>query len=132
MTSALLPVMVVRIGLVFPVGVRMRLPSTLDPRLSTLFTAGFLFHLHVELHAGDLPPLSSRDAQAPALELEFFEFALQLASSDAEINQRAEEHVAADPAEDVQVKSFHWSLGLAASARGVAPPAASSFIRLAA
>ena len=61
----------------------------------------------VELHAGNVGLLPAGDMDMPAVEFEFFEFVFQRARIDAEINQRAEEHVAADAAENVQIKRFH-------------------------
>jgi len=57
----------------------------------------------VELHAGNVGLLPAGDMDMPAVEFEFFEFVFQRARIDAEINQRAEEHVAADAAENVEV-----------------------------
>ena len=62
---------------------------------------------HIKLDSGDVRLLSARDAQAPAVELELFQFALQSVSIDAKVNHRADEHVAADAAEDVEIKRGH-------------------------
>ena len=66
--------------------------------------------MHVELHAFDAGLVLARNVQVIAVELELPEFALQPARVHAQINQRADEHVAADAAEDVEVKRFHWSM----------------------
>src|SRR5437762_10659396 len=62
---------------------------------------------HFELHSVDARFPCARRNGLPALELEFPEFALDGPYVDAEINQRAEEHVAADAAEDVEIESVH-------------------------
>ena len=61
----------------------------------------------IELHAGDAGFLLARNVEVIAVELEFLQLAFQLARVHAEVEQRADEHVAADAAEDVEVKSFH-------------------------
>ena len=63
--------------------------------------------MHVEFHAFDAGFLFARDVQVVAVELQFFKFVLQLVRVRAQINHRADEHVAADAAEDVEVKRFH-------------------------
>ena len=45
--------------------------------------------------------------ELPTAELEFPEFTLQRASIHTDINHRADEHVAADAAEDVEIKRVH-------------------------
>ena len=77
--------------------------STLDPRLSTIF------HLHIEFNPGDAGFLFAENVKMPAVELQFFQLAFQFARVHAQINQRADEHVAADAAEKIEVKRFHFS-----------------------
>src|SRR5438046_9850963 len=62
---------------------------------------------HVEFHAGDVGFLSAGDADVPSVELEFFQFLLQCPGIDAKIEHGAEEHVAADAAENVEVQCLH-------------------------
>ena len=66
--------------------------------------------MHVELHAGDAGFLLAREVQVIAVELELLQLALQPMRVHAQINQRADEHVAADPAENVEIKRFHFLL----------------------
>src|SRR3989442_10340877 len=63
--------------------------------------------MHIELDSADVRLLSARDAQVPAVELELVQFALQNVNIDAKVDHRAHEHVAADAAEDIEVKSLH-------------------------
>ena len=44
------------------------------------------------------------------IQLEFAELASQFARIHAQVNQRADEHVATDAAENVEVKGFHIDL----------------------
>ena len=51
------------------------------------------------------------------LETEFAQFALQLVRIDSEVDQRSDEHIAADAAENIEVKClFHVEADSAASA----------------
>src|ERR1035437_1174823 len=63
--------------------------------------------MHVELHAFDGGFVLARDVKVVAVDLEFGEFAFEFARVHAQINQRADEHVASDATEDVEVKCFH-------------------------
>jgi hypothetical protein len=64
--------------------------------------------MHVKLHAFDGGLVLARDVEVIAVELEFTEFVLEFVRVHAQINQRANEHVAADAAEDVEIEGFHF------------------------
>ena len=64
-------------------------------------------HVNVEFHAGDGRFLAARNVQVITLQRQLSQLTLQLASIHTQINQRAEKHVAADSAEDVQVECAH-------------------------
>jgi hypothetical protein len=66
--------------------------------------------MNVKLHARDSLSFLPPDVQVIAIHLELREFTFQLARVHAQINQRANEHVAADAAENVEVKSLHLIL----------------------
>ena len=65
--------------------------------------------MDVKFHACDAGLLLARDVQVITVELQFLQLALQPAGIRAEVNQRADEHVAADAAENVEIKCFHFS-----------------------
>jgi hypothetical protein len=65
--------------------------------------------MDIKLHAGDAGFLLARDVEMIAVEFQLLQLALQLARIRAEVNQRADEHVAADAAENVEIKRFHFS-----------------------
>jgi hypothetical protein len=65
--------------------------------------------MDIKLHAGDAGFLFARDVEVIAAEFQFLQLTFQLAGIRAEVNQRADEHVAADAAENVEVKRFHFS-----------------------
>jgi len=88
--------------------------------------------VHIEFYATDARLLASRDMDVPAVELEFFQFVFERMSTQAQVDHRAEKHVAADAAEDVEVKRFHWSCDLEVLGLDPPPAAASSLIWLAA
>jgi hypothetical protein len=66
-----------------------------------------LRQVHVELDTLDAVLLPAFNVQMIAGELEFLQFAFERFGLDTEIEQRAEEHVAADAAEEVEIKRFH-------------------------
>jgi hypothetical protein len=65
------------------------------------------FEVNVELGAGDAGLRAAADMQVVAIELQPAEAAFQFAEINAEVQQRTEEHVAADAAENVEVKGLH-------------------------
>src|ERR1051325_7881737 len=62
---------------------------------------------HIELNTVNIRFVCTRHMELPAGEFEFSEFTLQRASIHTHINHRADEHVAADAAEDVEIKRVH-------------------------
>jgi hypothetical protein len=66
-----------------------------------------VFDVHIELHAVDPGLLPAGNVEVITVEPEFLQFLLELADLDAQVDQRAEEHVAADAAEQVEIKRFH-------------------------
>lgn len=73
------------------------------------------FDMHIEFCPGDRAFLIAPHMQVIALEAELAQFALELLRVDAEVNQRTDEHVAAEAAEDIEVKCFHVDIDSAAS-----------------
>ena len=68
-----------------------------------------ILQMHIELYAFDVGFLSASGMQVVVVELELLEFVFQLLEIDAQIEHRADEHIAADPAENVEVDSFHFN-----------------------
>jgi hypothetical protein len=64
--------------------------------------------MNIKLHAGDAGFLFARDVKMIAAEFQLLQLALKPARIRAEVNQRADEHVAADAAENIEVKRFHF------------------------
>ena len=67
----------------------------------------FVSEMNVELRPGNGSAFPAANVEVISLEPELSQFALEGAHIQAQVNHRAQEHVAADAAEDVQVKSFH-------------------------
>ncbi len=65
--------------------------------------------VNVKLDASDGRLLLARDVEVPAIELELVQLAFELARIHTEIQQRGDEHVAGNAAEQVEVKSLHAS-----------------------
>ena len=66
-----------------------------------------VFQVNVELRSFDLKTFGAFDVQVVTVEVQLREFVLELVKINAEIQHRADEHVAADAAEDVEIESLH-------------------------
>src|SRR5688572_23862963 len=62
----------------------------------------------VELHALNAGLVFARGMDVVFVEAKFGQLALQLFQRDAEIDQRAVEHVTADAAKNIEVECFHF------------------------
>jgi hypothetical protein len=61
----------------------------------------------IELDAADAGFLAARDVEMPAVQPQFLQFPLDPRGIHAQINERADEHIAADAAENIQIQGFH-------------------------
>jgi hypothetical protein len=68
-----------------------------------------LFEMHVEFRPRDARPLPARHVEVIAIQTELRQLAFELFDVKAQVQHRADEHVTADAAEDIEVKSFHDS-----------------------
>jgi len=59
--------------------------------------------VNVEFDARDLGLLRAGDVQMVTAEIQFLQFAVQLRGIHADIHERAEQHVATDAAENIQI-----------------------------
>ena len=71
----------------------------------------FLLHMHIELRPGDVRALLARGVKVVAFQPELLQLVLELLEVHAHIEQRSDEHVSADAAENIEVKSLHHNLG---------------------
>jgi hypothetical protein len=65
--------------------------------------------MDIKLHAADAGFLLARDVKMITVEFQLLQLVLKPARIHAEVNQRADEHVAADAAENIEIKRFHFS-----------------------
>jgi len=63
--------------------------------------------MDIEFHAGDAVLLAAGVVEVELIETELGEFRLEGMPVDAQVEQGADEHIAAHAAEQVQVKLFH-------------------------
>jgi hypothetical protein len=63
--------------------------------------------MHRKLHARDVILLTAFGVQMVTVEPQFLQLVFELVRIEAQVNHRAEEHVAAQAAENIQVKGFH-------------------------
>lgn len=75
--------------------------------LVTVFMVMVMTEMDVKFDSADLRFLRAGDMQVPAIELQLFQFGLQAVGIDAKVDERADEHIAADAAEDVEIQGFH-------------------------
>jgi len=69
-----------------------------------------ILQMDVELHAFDIGFLTASSVEmVVVVELELLEFGFELFEVDAQVEHRADEHITADPAENVEVDSFHFN-----------------------
>jgi hypothetical protein len=66
-----------------------------------------VFQVNVKLRSGDSGFFLARDVEVIALDPQFLQFVFELMRIDAKVEQRTQKHIAADAAEDIEVKDFH-------------------------
>jgi hypothetical protein len=75
--------------------------------------------MDIEFHAPDRGLRAAMEVQVPVLvERELAKLGFELPRVHAEVDHRAEKHVAADAAEDVEVKGFHKAKGYRLKLKG--------------
>lgn len=76
----------------------------------TMFMVVIVREVDIELHTGDALTVLTADVQVVAIELELGEFAFELLRINAEIDERGDEHIAADAAENIEIQCLHTKL----------------------
>jgi hypothetical protein len=93
--------------------VRMGMPMfmfMLVPMIFLIMGVGvivFMSEVNIELDAGDARFLSALCVQVVALQMKLFQFMFEPVEIHTQIEQRANEHVAADAADEVEIKCLH-------------------------
>jgi hypothetical protein len=68
----------------------------------------FMFQVHIEFRSRDASPLLPRRVQVVIiLKAQFFQLTFQGIEIHPQIQESAEEHIAADTAKEIQVECFH-------------------------
>jgi hypothetical protein len=67
------------------------------------------FEVHIKFRSFDPAAGLPRDMQVEFVQAQFIQLPAQVIEGHSEIEERAEEHIAADAAKDIQVKGFHPS-----------------------
>ena len=67
-----------------------------------------IMRVHVELHSFDAGLLFASGVQVVFEKMQLRQFVFELFERHAQVQQRADEHVAADAAEDIEIKTFHF------------------------
>lgn len=80
----------------------------------TVVMVMMLVQMNIELDAGNLCFLTTRNMQVILADTELLQFLFQFGRLDAEVNHRADEHIAADATEYVEIQGFHLHLRLSA------------------
>ena len=104
----------VRDVMVMVMDVWVRVDRAIAVRVLMLVCVGVrmtLIEMHVELGASDAAALLSRNVKVIIRQTEFRQLSLKRLEVESEVEHRADEHVAADTAENVQVKSDHFLIG---------------------
>jgi len=73
----------------------------------SMFVMVVVFQMNIEFDAFYARPALAGNMQMIFLKPQFFQLLFELMKINAEVEQRAEKHVAADAAEDIEVNSFH-------------------------
>src|SRR5256885_721586 len=63
--------------------------------------------VNIEFDPGNSRLLLARNMEVIAIEPQFFQLVLELMRIHAKVHQRAKKHVAADAAEDIEIKNSH-------------------------
>ena len=95
----MLVMMVVLMGM----RVSMRYPTSVRVLVAVLMR-----EVNVELNSFDGGFMGARNVQMVTMKLQLFQFMLQIVRIDSKIQQCSNKHVAADPAEDIQIQCLHF------------------------
>jgi len=108
---AVVMVMFIVMVMIVAVLVRVLMSGFIMTVIATMLVVMVVFvrKMNIKFDAGDALAFILADVQMKAVQLELLQFVRQFVGIYAEVEQGADEHVAADAAEDVEVKRFHFS-----------------------
>lgn len=96
--------------LVFIVGMRVGFVMVMVMMITVVVNVPVVVRsMDIKLNPGNSAPHFARGVQMVFVESQPGEFVFQFFGSDAEVNHGADEHVAADAAEDIEIEGVHFS-----------------------
>ena len=75
--------------------------------IMVVVTTSPILHMNIELGSGDVRALLARGVQVVTANAQLLQLVFQLMEVHAHIQQRTDEHVAADATEDIEIQRFH-------------------------
>ena len=99
--------MLVGIGVAMRMTVRMSMTMFMRGVGMRMFMVVIAGKVNVEFHSFNAGFVAAGDVQVIAFERQLFQFARQLIGIYAQIDQCADEHIAADAAENIQIQGLH-------------------------
>jgi len=76
--------------------------------LMPVFVVMFMRQVNIEFYPGDGRFLLARNVEMIAVELEFFQLAFEPARVHAQVQQRGDEHVAGNAADEIEIEDIHF------------------------
>src|SRR6185503_20083542 len=67
-----------------------------------------ILDMHVELRSGNATPLLPRNVEVICVQLQLLQRMFQFVSIHPKVDQCTDEHIAADTAENIQIKRLHF------------------------
>lgn len=93
--------------MVMTVVMSMRIAVFMIAVVMVVITASIVLHMDIELGSCDVRTLLTRRVQVVSADPELLELVFQLVEVHAHIQQRTDEHVTADAAENIEIQRFH-------------------------
>ena len=115
-------IVIVSVLVVVLVSVRLSFFLFMMMRMPVVIVMMILLQVNIEFHAFDARFFPARHVEVITVEMQFFQFVFEPMRIDPEIDERAQEHVAAHAAEDVEIKRFHMLNRKARSSREIQDP----------
>ena len=66
-----------------------------------------ILHMNVKFDAGDSRFLVTGNVKVISVQAQFLQFMIELMRVNSEVQERSDEHIAADAAENIEIESFH-------------------------
>lgn len=93
--------------MVMSVVMSMRMLVFMIAMVMVVITSSIVLYVDIELGSRDVRALLTRRVQVVSTDAKLFQLVFQLVKIHAYIQQRTDEHVTADAAEDIEIQRFH-------------------------